>query len=263
MAEERVEHEVAQLRAEVAALRAKVEAPRRRRWLPLMLAVGLFSTLASAQLVTFTADQPAIADQVNANFNQLKTWLEQKVGTVGSSTITTNSIVVGSGTTATLGSNSSGQLTLSGGLALAEGAGLNTNRLAAVTSVVNSTTNTFSGGFLEGTFADPGGTVVIMASATGWCGSPGGIRMSVKVDGMTMGSMRVTCNVANSHMAFPATFLRLNRGILPSPGFGPAVSRTVRLEPVNCASGCNPGLVTTNADANDFGEVTVLRLPTP
>ena len=85
--------------------------------------------------------------------------------------------------------------------------------------------------------------------------------MNVRVDGVLQGTMRVMCNTPGNHMAFPAAFLRLNRNLLTP--FGPAVSRTVRLEPLNCSSGCNTGLVTANADVNDYGEVTVLRLPTP
>ncbi|MDP3233118.1 MAG: hypothetical protein Q8N26_10120 [Myxococcales bacterium] len=264
MSDERLHREVEVLRAELEALRSKVEAPRRRtRWLPLGVGIALVSTFAWAQLVTFSPDAPARADEVNGNFNQLRTWLEQKVGAVGSNTITTGGIAIGAAgpTQVTLGGNGSGQLTVTGGLALAEGTGIASNRLAAVTSVVNLNTNNFSSGFLEGTFADPGGTIVIMASATGWCSTAGRIGMQVRVDGVLQGTMRVLCNATGNHMAFPAAFLRLNRSLLTASG--PTVSRTVRLEPLNCSSGCTSGLVTTNADINDFGEVTVLRLPTP
>jgi len=266
MSDARLHREVAALRDELEALRSKVEAPRHRtRWLALGVGLALISTLASAQLVTFNPDEPARAIDVNGNFNQLRTWLEQKVGAVGSNAITTGSISIGAAgpTQVTLGGNGAGQLTVTGGLALAEGTGITSNRLAAVNSVANGPANNFGAGFLEGTFSDPGGTIVLMASATGWCSLPGGIRMAVRVDGVSQGSMRVMCNVVGSHMAFPAAFIRLNRNLLPSPAFGPAVARTVRLEPVNCASGCASGLVTTNVDPNDFGEVTVLRLPTP
>ncbi|MDP3500399.1 MAG: hypothetical protein Q8S33_08705 [Myxococcales bacterium] len=165
MSDERLHREVEVLRAELEALRSKVEAPRRRtRWLPLGVGIALVSTFAWAQLVTFSPDAPARADEVNGNFNQLRTWLEQKVGAVGSNTITTGGIAIGAAgpTQVTLGGNGSGQLTVTGGLALAEGTGIASNRLAAVTSVVNLNTNNFSSGFLEGTFADPGGTIVIM-----------------------------------------------------------------------------------------------------
>jgi hypothetical protein len=263
MSDERLHEEVEALRAELRDLRSAVEAPRRRtRWLPLGVGVAFVSTFAWAQLVTFSPDAPARADEVNGNFNQLRTWLEQKVGAVGSNTITTGGIAIGPAgpTQVTLGGNASGQLTVTGGLALAEGTGLSSSRLAAVASVANVQTNNFSAGFLEGTFLDPGGTIVIMASATGWCSTAGRITMNVRVDNILQGSMRVNCNATGQHMAFPAAFLRLNRGQLTP--FGPGVIRTVRLQPLNCSSGCVAGLVTTNADVNDFGEVTVLRLPT-
>jgi hypothetical protein len=254
MSDEHLHHDVAALRAELAALRATLERPRRRmNWLAVGVALVLCSTLAFGQLVTFNVDQPALASEVNGNFNQLKVWLEQKVGPVGTNSITTSAVVVGAAAPSqvTLGVNSSGQVTLSGGLALPEGVGITTNRLAAVSSIVNANTTTFGAGFLEGTFADPGGTVVIMASATAFCTSSGRITMVVKVDGVTQGSMRFFCQVLNTHVAFPATFLRLNRtGLTP---FGPGVVRTLRLEPLDCTSGCTAGLVATRVDANDFG----------
>lgn len=46
--------------------------------------VVLGASLARAQLVTFQADQPALAGEVNGNFTQLRTWLENKVGVVTS-----------------------------------------------------------------------------------------------------------------------------------------------------------------------------------
>jgi hypothetical protein len=137
------------------------------------------------------------------------------------------------------------------------------DRFGATASVASSPTTTFGAGFLEGTFTDAGGTIVILASASAYCSSAGRIIMNVKVDGVTIGAMRVTCNTTLAHMAFPSAHLRLNRLLLPNATFNPPVTRTVRLEPINCTSGCAAGIVTTLADVNDFGEVTVLRLPTP
>ena len=234
-----LQRDLAELRTQLDMLRAHVDRSPRRRWAWPAVAVALVSSLAWAQLVTFNADEPAFASDVNGNFNQLKTWLEQKVGAVGTSTITAN------------------------GLALADGTGITSTRFGVAAPVINAPTTNFGPGFLEGTFLDAGGTIVIMASATGYCTAIGRITMQVKVDGVTVGSMRVTCNETNQHMAFPAAFIRLNRSVLPATGFTPPVTRTVRLEPINCTSGCGPGLVTTTVDVNDFGEVTVLRLPTP
>lgn len=263
MSNETVQRELTELRAELEQLRAKVDRAPRRRWVWPAVAVVLISSFAWAQLVSFNADEPAYASAVNGNFNQLKTWLEQKVGTVGSNTITTGQVVIGAATNqTTLTVNATGQLQPTGGLALPEGTGITSSRFGVATPVANANIANFSGGFLEGTFSDTGGTIVIMASATGWCSAPGRITMLVKVDGTTVGSMRLLCQTSNTHMSFPAAFLRLNRNLLTSPAFGPSVVRTVRLEPINCASGCSAGLVTTNVDLNDWGEVTVLRLPT-
>ena len=86
--------------AEVKALRERVqqlEARRkvRARWV--VAGVLLVAGAASAQLVTFQADSPAVASDVNANFTLLRQWLEAKVGTVtvpagapGSQPITAN-----------------------------------------------------------------------------------------------------------------------------------------------------------------------------
>lgn len=65
---------------------------RRRRHRMIVLAGTVLATAAFAQLTVFNADQPALASQVNGNFTQLKTWLEQKVGTVGTNTITTGTV---------------------------------------------------------------------------------------------------------------------------------------------------------------------------
>lgn len=65
---------------------------RRRRHRMIVLAGTVLATAAFAQLTVFNADQPALASQVNGNFNQLKTWLEQKVGTVGTNAISTGTV---------------------------------------------------------------------------------------------------------------------------------------------------------------------------
>lgn len=78
---------------------AEVKKTRRQRWLVVAAAAVLTSTIASAQLVTFTADSPARAIDVNSNFtflnnritteiNQLRTQLETKAGSVSQSGIT-------------------------------------------------------------------------------------------------------------------------------------------------------------------------------
>ena len=67
----------------------------RFRW-PLVVGL-LIASAAFAQLTTFQPDAPALASQVNGNFNQLKLWLEQKVGAVGTANVTTTgSLTAGS-----------------------------------------------------------------------------------------------------------------------------------------------------------------------
>lgn len=61
-----------------------MEQQRRLRFRWLVAAVLTVGSVAFAQLTVFTPDTPAFASEVNGNFTQLKTWLEQKVGAVGS-----------------------------------------------------------------------------------------------------------------------------------------------------------------------------------
>jgi hypothetical protein len=63
---------------------ASMEQHRRVRSRWLVVAVLTVASVAFAQLTVFTPDTPAMASEVNGNFTQLKTWLEQKVGAVGS-----------------------------------------------------------------------------------------------------------------------------------------------------------------------------------
>ncbi|MDP1916340.1 MAG: hypothetical protein Q8L14_08845 [Myxococcales bacterium] len=49
----------------------------------------------------FSEDSPAVAVQVNHNFSQLKEWLEQKVGTVGTANVTTTGSLSSASLTAT------------------------------------------------------------------------------------------------------------------------------------------------------------------
>ena len=69
-----------------ASTRSAVRRSPRFRWV--LAASALVATAAFAQLVVFQPDSPALATQVNGNFTQLRTWLENKVGPVGSATAT-------------------------------------------------------------------------------------------------------------------------------------------------------------------------------
>lgn len=75
-----LEKDVAALRQEVATLRAESRRRTRLGWA--LGFVALAGASAWAQLVTFQADGPARASEVNGNFAQLQSWLEMKVGSV-------------------------------------------------------------------------------------------------------------------------------------------------------------------------------------
>lgn len=67
-----------------------------RRWVGLGLLAGLVGSVALAangncpngMPFCFAPDSPALASDINMNFAQLKEWLEQKVGTTGTSSVT-------------------------------------------------------------------------------------------------------------------------------------------------------------------------------
>jgi len=92
--------------------------PSHRRWPARLLVAGVLlgAVSAFAQLVTFVPDTPALASQVNGNFAQLRTWLEQKVGTVGTANITTSAVsatgTVTAASVATTALTASGSTTL-------------------------------------------------------------------------------------------------------------------------------------------------------
>ncbi len=93
---------------ELVAWRSVYEAARRdvsrsskKRWLgaivgialvlltPRVMAAGTCAQTLPSPLVTLCADEPALASEVNGNFQQLVTWVQQKVGTVGTADLTT------------------------------------------------------------------------------------------------------------------------------------------------------------------------------
>jgi hypothetical protein len=95
---ERLTRDLQALKSELAALRderLKTGQRVRRGLLAAVVALTVVGATAGAQnvndvLFVFAADTPARASDVNFNFNLLKVWLEQKVGTAGSSTVTIN-----------------------------------------------------------------------------------------------------------------------------------------------------------------------------
>jgi hypothetical protein len=84
------------------------------RWAVAAIVLG---SVAFAQLTTFTANSPAVASQVNANFTQLKTWLEQKVGVAGTAAVTITGGATITGATNITGATAvTGTLSTSGAL---------------------------------------------------------------------------------------------------------------------------------------------------
>ena len=145
----------------------------RARWLAALAVVG---TVAFAQLTTFTPDSPALASEVNGNFATLKTWLEQKVGTVGTNNITTAGSM-------SAGSVSAGAITGTGavtGASLVTGGNLNVSGDSALgasgrTLTINGTVNSFgtSQSLSVNTQYTTGsdGFLVVHVEATGTCNS--------------------------------------------------------------------------------------------
>lgn len=79
-------------RAFVEGLKAGSEpkVPRRFGARALVAAALVVASAAFAQLTVFQADSPAQASTVNANFSQLRTWIENKVGSTASNDVTIN-----------------------------------------------------------------------------------------------------------------------------------------------------------------------------
>lgn len=149
----------------VDALGAALTSPRQPRRHTAALAGGLIVMLCAggawAQLVTFAPDAPALASEVNGNFQQLRTWLEQKVGTVGSAAITTSGAVNASSATlsgavnansaAVSGAVTAGSLTTGGALNVGTAAVSGNATIAGALTVTGPITGPITGtGSLNG-----------------------------------------------------------------------------------------------------------------
>lgn len=183
----------------------------------------------------------------------------------------TDQLTLGQGnaemTLSTRGDNTGPILDVPGTLSL--GLGIESSRLAVVNSVAPSNANHFGNGFLSGTFLDPGGTIILFVSASAFVNQVGRMQMTISVDGQPLApiALRQFANATGQHLAFPSIAFRLDRSNLPNSNPTPQnpVSRTIRLEPIDCGvnnSLCSSPIVTTRVDQNDFGSVTVIRLPT-
>jgi len=147
----------------------------------------LVASVAVAQtLKVFVANDPALAADVNGNFSQLKTWLEQKVGTVGSNNITTSgALSSGSLSTGAVSATNvtATNVTATGDVSLG-GAGKTTNlsgttnlfgsvaAFGASTTVTASVTSTATTDGLVVVFMTATGGCAGSASARGYAGNP-------------------------------------------------------------------------------------------
>lgn len=172
-------------------------------------------------------------------------------------------VIAGNGQSATLAPGTNGAaLDISGGDVAIQG-NLVTPRLSAFNVIANGNTSNLGGGFFETTFSDPGGTLLMHVSTSAYCATAGRIAVSVLVDGVLQSRMRTYCHTTFQHITMPATLFELNRNTIPNgfPLASAPVTRTLRIEPINCTSGCTAPLVTTSVDGNDFVEATIIRLP--
>lgn len=230
---------------------------------------ALIGGAAWAQLVTFTPDTPALASQVNANFNQLRVWLEQKVGPVGPAVRvastedvgvlgTAGAVVVGTATALNLGldtdeiqarnANGTSPLTLQrrgGDLILGNSAssvsvpGNLTLGLRASAGVALSSAGPLP---LVTTFTTEGGTVILFVSGSVFGASNTVIGFDVVVDGVTRRIIDSYVNEAGSHKA------------LVTRQFPLSLSAGVHSLQLVTRSG-------TSSDFNDRFEVSFIELP--
>ncbi len=146
-------------------------APRwpRARWFAALAVVGTVAFAQLAPMTTFTAGNPALASEINANFAKLQTWLEQKVGPVNSNNITTPGSVSAGPITST-GAITGASLVTAGNLSVSGDAALGAaGRTLTVTGTVAAfgptTTLAMGSQYTAGT----DGFVSAYVNATGTC----------------------------------------------------------------------------------------------
>ena len=112
------------------------------------------------------------------------------------------------------------------------------------TQVLNQQPGPLPAAGLSGKFTSGGGTLLIIASGSGFAAGAGIVGMNIEVDGNLKGSAKCFTNEPNSHKSFTANALVVT-GIA-------AGSHVLLLLPL---------AATTESDGNDFFSVTVLELP--
>ncbi len=133
------------------AARVALRARSRRPWWPIPVAfLGVFvvsgavAQLGVTELYTFSANTPARASEINANFDLVEGWIIEKVGAVNSDDVTITGALTTDGTSSNTlqgGTALNGGTTANGGLGVNGGSTLNGG------ATVNSGLNVASGDF--------------------------------------------------------------------------------------------------------------------
>lgn len=104
---------------------------------------GTCASTLPAPLVTLCPNEPALASEMNGNFAQIVTWVQQKVGTVGTAAITASSLT-------TTGTVSAGGVTATG---LTVNGNTTVNGSTTLNGAANVTGNLSVGGTSLGTWS--------------------------------------------------------------------------------------------------------------
>lgn len=146
--------DLSQLQQRLAVLeRREQRRARLLRWLGLAAALAIVAyngvsfaangNCPNGYPFCFGAGSPALASQVNHNFAQIKEWVEQKVGAVGSNNVAVpGSLTVGGGATVSGNTGLAGTLTVTGATSVGNGLTVTSGGLS-VTGNLSATGNTF------------------------------------------------------------------------------------------------------------------------
>jgi hypothetical protein len=241
------------LRVELTELRERTQqlergSRARRRTLKALLGTALLGVLSGGVAYAangncpnglpecFAANTPAMASAVNLNFAQLKEWLEQKVGTAGTATVTmsgplTVSQINAPANNLTLGSAST-NITVPGTLTLG---------LGASAGIIISQAGPLP---ISQTFTTEGGSVMLFVSGSGYGSTNTPIGLNALVDGNQIGTVNLYVNVGSNHSAFVPRMFHLT-GLAA----GAHTLQLTRLVP------------NTGTDLNDRFEASFVELP--
>jgi hypothetical protein len=138
-------------------------------------------------------------------------------------------------------------LHVSGDLRISGRINCNQWRITSILTQATGPLNTdhLGGGVLGGSIDSSGGTLLILASGSGFSATPiRQIGMYIEVDRKVVGQAKIWANEAGSHKSFVGAPI-----VVKSIGAG---SHTVRISPINSD---------TKTDQNDYFDLTVIELP--